>query len=1120
MGDSEIDLLAHKRTRYFQIKRTQPFFITFVQAIIAFKRVAKTMKLVFARRNMKKEKTVKNSMKQISRISTQNVINALHGQPVISLTTEEMAEHRYLKSMRKTRNDKENCGTIPSLGGAAAVTSPMPDVKTGGAHPAGAASYGTKGGLPLNMAERLRKRLNTAPTEAMMKSLEKSHALPINEKTGSMIAAGISQLQVKNSTIQDSEAKQHREYVSGTVIYYGSSIAVQARHGGYLSFHDPKNIKASAHKIMQHSRFIVSSADDAAFGGAIKFGDAIMLQAGQHEVLGAQFQGGPDENTTTRKIKPSLINFRQGNSGRAQNYGRWIICSKIEPEKRMGTAVCHFDKILLEQEWYFLGSSSPYDASMVKHSNFEEALDRTNKTSRNKANQLFHPREECTWKFVLVTLPTDKNEDERNREYMMQDAAMRILQSEERRWKTRELLMDNMVNSLPEHLKLTEVAKNQLSHKNNPIDEQEALYDKYEQIAQKEFKPDSHSVHRLAKIYGADSDIIKHTLRAREVREHALGGSTRRVDDEFQADKIMKKTTEPFSLRLAKKEYWDCANKLLIDSRVYESMPSFMEKYRQKDAETKFKAGLVILRYLSRRKKRMKSTFVYSNEMRLIDLAEDKRLGKKKRDDAAQAAYQDLKAKAAADKIRSIAASASTKAAQDLKIQERLHTVNQDQIQKLTRNLSIRNATRVGSASCPHRRPSSAPTKGRVSVSIIAEAAKIKGLPNSNMNEHIPRNPSAIAAFQLLEADKKRTGIANSVVRAQNAILQKFQEFAPSDAAIAEAADLQRQSDAEEAEAEHIKVEKSHVSEGEDEEAKLGLRGSASESVLKSSDPAFLSSFSPPKPIARPQTASAAEHVGGVAMPRIEEENGRSRSHHHNRHHHAPSFSHDRAAANKHPPRPHTANPIGSNRDVPSIEIPESPVAKPPVHARALCISVDIEDPGKKKEQRRVLSFMPSSPFDVKKFYRPEMTSKDYHTGWTPTKPEQVVESPLPLYTPDGPPSTHFSRRACSLNVFAAPLSYSDNDSAKMSGNDKLSKSLEHVTQFRRQCTRNKDRLQRSATKLHGLPSDVMKHQQKAVTIDTTVKFLRAASKNPHLYDDIKVKNKRTCGGCGSGVAF
>ena len=290
-----------KNTAYFRIKRTQPFFITFVQAIIAFKRVAKAMKIVFSRRQMKKEKTQKNTMKEIIQKSSQAVLNSLHGQPVIKLTKEEMANYRYLANIKKK---------ITARTEGAGTTMLSPDGR--GSSPT---LEGNARKLPLNMAEKLRKKLYTGATASMIESLkdrDKDQHEPITQT----VATGIHQLMNKNAHFTQNENKQTREYVPGTAIYYGSTIAVQARHGGYLSYNDAKNIKASSHKIMSHSRFIVTKADDATYIGTIKYGDAIMLQVGQHEVLGAQFLGGPDIGES-RTIKPALINFRRENAAKA-----------------------------------------------------------------------------------------------------------------------------------------------------------------------------------------------------------------------------------------------------------------------------------------------------------------------------------------------------------------------------------------------------------------------------------------------------------------------------------------------------------------------------------------------------------------------------------------------------------------------------------------------------------------------------------------------------------------------------------------------------------------------------------------------------------------------------------
>ena len=298
----------------------------------------------------------------------------------------------------------------------------------------------------------------------------------------------------------------------------------------------------------------------------------------------------------------------------------------------MGSTVNHFDKILLEQEWYFLGSSSPYDSSMVKHSNFEIALDRSIQKANNYESKLFQPKDDCTWKFVLVTLPTDKNEDERNKEYMMQDAAMGILESEERRWKTKAFLNINIVNSLPDHLKLAEVEKTQLAHKQNEHDEQEKYFEIFEKVSERNFGGRVHSLRNLALIYGKDSNIFQHAVaiqKYKDEREGITDSSAVKLASSVSNKPNKKHGGESLALLQARQEYYDNTSKLLIHSKVYEGMHTFMSKYYEKDKHIKFKAGLIILRFLNRRRRIMRSKFTFSNQMRLIDReAEDKMLQK------------------------------------------------------------------------------------------------------------------------------------------------------------------------------------------------------------------------------------------------------------------------------------------------------------------------------------------------------------------------------------------------------------------------------------------------------------------------------------------------------------
>lgn len=118
-----------------------------------------------------------------------------------------------------------------------------------------------------------------------------------------------------------------------------------------------------------------------------------------HEVLGAQYSGGgPIVANETRKLHPSLINSRKENFFKAQQYGRWIVLNRSSPTDSLGERVMHLDNVMLEQEWYFLASQTPYDSYMEKQQVFE-------RRDKKYGTSLFHPSDECSWKLHLVTLP-------------------------------------------------------------------------------------------------------------------------------------------------------------------------------------------------------------------------------------------------------------------------------------------------------------------------------------------------------------------------------------------------------------------------------------------------------------------------------------------------------------------------------------------------------------------------------------------------------------------------------------------------------------------------------------------------------------------------------------------
>lgn len=52
----------------------------------------------------------------------------------------------------------------------------------------------------------------------------------------------------------------------------------QSRHGGYLSYNNFADIKASAPKIVPAARFVVWNCDDLNDHGILRYGDAVWLQ--------------------------------------------------------------------------------------------------------------------------------------------------------------------------------------------------------------------------------------------------------------------------------------------------------------------------------------------------------------------------------------------------------------------------------------------------------------------------------------------------------------------------------------------------------------------------------------------------------------------------------------------------------------------------------------------------------------------------------------------------------------------------------------------------------------------------------------------------------------------------
>eukprot|EP01034_Spumella_vulgaris_P032544 gene32544-40156_t len=259
-----------------------------------------------------------------------------------------------------------------------------------------------------------------AATGMLMPSNDVGAVLAKNEYLQALSQALNGDEQVEDD--QSEDADKDVEYLAGTSIYFGATISIQARHGGFLSYNS-NSLKASAHKIMHNTRFVVKNSEDLTDIGIMKYGDALWLQAGHFEVLGAQYGSLVDQK---REIQPALISCKRQSMFKAQQYGRWIVLNRGDPMGTMGQPVLHLDQIILEQEWYFLASYSPSESNMYKWPSKTDDLYESSSSGKHATktraitNDLFRPTEECNWKVHLVALPTQEKDDERQRQLLLQ----------------------------------------------------------------------------------------------------------------------------------------------------------------------------------------------------------------------------------------------------------------------------------------------------------------------------------------------------------------------------------------------------------------------------------------------------------------------------------------------------------------------------------------------------------------------------------------------------------------------------------------------------------------------------------------------------------------------------
>ncbi len=373
-------------------------------------------------------------------------------------------------------------------------------------------------------------------------------------------------------------------YLPGTHIYYGASIALKARHGGYFSFFNPTDLKASAHKIMPTSKFIIIKCGDITNKGVVRYGDPIWLMSSPTEVLGAHYSGGVIELNRKRKIHPALISCKRHNIFKAQQYGRWILLNKEKPIETIGAHVGNEDKVILEQEWYFLSSLSPYDCGMYKtKSDIDQA-------TRN-GSDLFNPGDECTWKVVLCDHPHEADEGERKRAKQLSNANFQIDRSKAGRAEKAIALLTHLKDKMDHTLTEDYLVQHKLAHTLEFETQQQYYVCKFAAMSARNFEIINNSPGFLLNIYGDESNIYK--FRRQVMFLHAK----QHQGEKIKKNEIKEVNNEPLTaVEQHSVDYWNTAQKLLVNTKVITELDYSMRKYYKIDYKKKNRAARVLQR--------------------------------------------------------------------------------------------------------------------------------------------------------------------------------------------------------------------------------------------------------------------------------------------------------------------------------------------------------------------------------------------------------------------------------------------------------------------------------------------------------------------------------------------